>query len=140
MILPDPLHAKVTERCKLGDSFFEQGMQEKALKEYEKALELIPVPKTQWETSSWVFAAIGDVFFYQKKFKRASDYFYDALNCPGTLDNPFLNLRLGQCLYEIGEIEKAEDFLLRAYMIEGKEIFKSEDEKYFKILENKNYT
>ena len=42
-------------------------------------------------------------------------------------------LRLGQCAYELGKQEAAE-YLMRAYMLAGEEIFEDEDEKYFNLI------
>jgi hypothetical protein len=36
----------------------------------------------------------------------------------------------------VRNLKKQKEYLLRAYMLEGKEIFKSEDKKYFKLLKD----
>ena len=45
-------------------------------------------------------------------------------------------LRLGESCLEIGDEKNATEYLLRAYMMEGKEIFKGEGDKqkYFEFL------
>ena len=51
--------------------------------------------------------------------------------------NPFIMLRLGECCLEIGDEKNALEYLLRAYMFEGEEIFAPDDEgedKYFEFL------
>ena len=50
------------------------------------------------------------------------------------LGNPFLHLRLGQSQYELGELDRAADELMRAYMGAGEDIFVSEDPKYRAFL------
>jgi len=42
--------------------------------------------------------------------------------------------RLGQTLVETNENSKAEEFLLRAYMLVGEDIFWDEDEKYYNVI------
>ena len=42
-------------------------------------------------------------------------------------------LRLGQCSHELGK-EDAVEYLMRAYMLTGEEIFESDDEKYFDLI------
>ena len=37
--------------------------------------------------------------------------------------NPFIMLRLGECCLEIGDEKNAAEYLLRAYMMEGRVIF-----------------
>lgn len=46
-------------------------------------------------------------------------------------------LRLGQSAFELGKKERATENLLRAYMLEGKEIFEEDDKKYFEFLKSK---
>ena len=54
--------------------------------------------------------------------------------------NPFIMLRLGECCLEIGDEKNAVEYLLRAYMMEGKEIFEPDEDgeddgqKYFDFL------
>ena len=49
-------------------------------------------------------------------------------------------LRLGECCLEIGDEKNAIEYLLRAYMMEGKEIFEPDENgeddglKYFDFL------
>ncbi len=38
-------------------------------------------------------------------------------------------MRLGQCSYELGR-DDAKEYLLRAYMLAGEEVFEYEDPKY----------
>lgn len=49
--------------------------------------------------------------------------------------NPFILLRLGQSFLENNDTKQAKEFLLRAYMLEGENIFEEEDEKYFQFLQ-----
>ncbi len=54
--------------------------------------------------------------------------------------NPFVMLRLGECCLEIGDEKNALEYLLRAYMMEGEDIFEPDDDgeddgaKYFDFL------
>jgi hypothetical protein len=43
-------------------------------------------------------------------------------------------LRLGQCYLEDNNTELAQEYLLRAYMMEGRDIFEEESPKYLKFL------
>jgi hypothetical protein len=50
--------------------------------------------------------------------------------------SPFLHLRLGQCQFELGNLERATDELARAYMVAGEEVFEGAD-KYFDFLKTR---
>lgn len=39
-------------------------------------------------------------------------------------------------MFECGELAKAKDYLLRAYMLEGYKIYFSEDDKYFELIKD----
>ena len=59
------------------------------------------------------------------------------MNCPDAIGNPFLHLRLGQCQFELGDLERAADELARAYLIEGIAIFTDDDQKYLNFVKPK---
>jgi len=135
--LDDKIHVEIKKLSQEGDLYVENAAYQNALAKYWKAYNLIPDPKTDWEATLWLLAAIGDTNFLNMDFKAGVDNLTSAMHCPNGIGNPFLHLRLGQCQYEIGKLEKAADELTRAYGIAGKEIFESEDPKYFKFLKTK---
>src|SRR5262249_9180277 len=65
------------------------------------------------------------------------DNLSNAMHCPGAIGNPFLHLRLGQCQFELGALDRAADELMRAYMGAGADIFKDQDPKYLKFLQSR---
>ena len=108
-----------------------------ALERYCKAWDLLPEPKIEWEAAMWLLAAIGDANFLNGDSVAARDNFERSMHCPDAIGNPFLHLRLGQCQFELGNIDRAADELARAYMGAGDEIFETEDPKYFAFLKTK---
>lgn len=96
----------------------------------------MPLPKKDWEASTWIYTAIGDTYYITCEYEKAKQYFYDALNCPDALANSFILLRLGESLYECEEYDKAQEYLLKAFMIEGYKIFYEEDDKYFDLIKD----
>ena len=59
------------------------------------------------------------------------------MHCPDAIGNPFLHLRLGQCQFELGNLDRAADELARAFLIEGKQVFEDSDPKYLDFVESK---
>ena len=90
--------------------------------QYQQALKLLPEPIYLWEASTWLFTAIGDAYYFSEQYDRGLNAFLEAQKCPNALDNPFICMRIGECFYEIGNFEKAESYLLGAYMLDGKEV------------------
>jgi len=135
--LNEHTHHEIERHCAAGDEFAGQGNYDAAVVEYRKAWQLIPDPKTEWEAATWVLAAIADAQFAAGKHEAAKDALQQVMVCPGALGNPFLHLRFGEVSFELGELDKSADELMRAYMGAGPEIFENEDPKYLAFLKTR---
>ena len=122
--------------CRAADDFLDEGNTKEAYRKYKEALDIIPNPKTSYETATWIFVSIGDLFFKNKQYDMARDYFFEAKNCPNGVSNPYVLFRLGQSLVETKDNNQAREFLLRAYMLVGDDIFWDEDEKYYDVIKD----
>ncbi len=129
--------SKVTLLCKQGDKLARAEKLEEARSKYISALRLLPENKKELEAATWIYAAIGDIHFRLGNYEKCFKCFYNAVQCPNGLGNPFVHLRLGQAYFEQKNIDKAADELTRAYMGAGEEIFMEDDIKYFKFLKTK---
>lgn len=136
MELDNKIYTQIVQLCEEGDSLFEEEEFDKAIEMYSNALELLPLPKSNWEASTWIYTALGDTYFINDDFETAKNHFYNALNCPDGISNPLILLRLGESLFECGDFEKAKEYLLKAYMLEGYKIFHEEDDKYFDLIKD----
>ncbi|WP_375514175.1 tetratricopeptide repeat protein [uncultured Nostoc sp.] len=67
-------------------------------------------------------------------YENARHALQKAMYCPDAIGNPYIHLKLGQAQLELGNFERAQDELARAYIIEGKAIFENEDSKYYEYL------
>ncbi len=133
--LDDDLHERIVRHTDAGNRLCEEeGDLAAALVEYEKAMALLPAPIERWEAATWILTAIGDCQFLLGRHERARDTLSRAMHAPGALGNGFIHLRLGQAQFELGRLDRAADELARAYMADGKEIFESEDPRYYAFL------
>lgn len=132
--LSDEVYEKIEEYSERGNAHCDEEEWGKAVTCFNKALELVPEPKEEWEAATWIYAALGDAFYLWEKYEEALDNLKRARMCPDGLANPFILLRIGEAYYELGELEQAKKILLEAYMMEGIEIFEDEDEKYFALI------
>lgn len=136
------IKAKLDEFAERGNQLEEEGRYEEAVQVWREGLELIPEPRQFYSETVWFLAAIGDVHFKKGMYQQAHQCFDKArgnLNGDG-YGNPFIMLRLGECCFEIGDEKNAIEYLLRAYMMEGREIFEPDEDgeddgqKYFDFL------
>ncbi|QNQ08355.1 tetratricopeptide repeat protein [Sphingomonas alpina] len=130
-------YALIVHLCARGDQLARDGVFDEAVDEYNKALALVPEPKEGWNATTWILIAIGDACFRAGDDEAALEALEDAVICPGGLGNPFLHLRYGQVLLNLGHDDHAADELMRAYIGGGEEIYASEDPRYRAFLKTR---
>jgi hypothetical protein len=135
--LPDSTHEEIKRLCATGDEQAERQSYSDALASYWAAWDLLPQPKTQWEAATWILVAIGDANFLNADYAAGRDNLSNAMHCPGAIGNPFIHFRLGQCQFELGNLDRAADEFMRAYMGAGREIFDENDQKYLHFLSSR---
>lgn len=135
--LPEETHAEIQRLSAAGDQRAEASQFAEALSLYWAAWDLLPEPKTQWEAATWILAAVGDANFLAGDYEAGRDNLSKAMHCPDAVGNPFLHLRLGQCQFELGALDRAADELMRAYMGDGGKVFEDQDPKYLQFLQTK---
>lgn len=135
--LPSKTHDRIQALCKHGDERAEAEDYPAALAQYWAAWDLLPEPQTDWEAATWILAAIGDANYFSCDYIAGRDNLSLAMHCPGAIGNPFLHLRLGQCQFELKNLDRAADELARAYMGAAAEIFSNEDPEYFDFLKTR---
>jgi hypothetical protein len=134
--LDDAVYERIQALCAEGDALAKTARYPAALKRYWAAWDLLPEPQTDWEAATWILGAIGDANYLGGDFVACRDNLSMAMHCPEAIGNPFLHLRLGQCRFELGNLDDAADELARAYMGAGNEIFEGA-EKYFEFLKTR---
>ena len=120
--------------CQQGYELFDQGDIKAAIRRFYQAWALLPKPQTQWQEAGWVLTALGDAYFAKGDYSSGREALSSALHCPNALGNPTIHLRLGQCLYELGETGSAYQQFLRVREQGGAELFEKEDDKYMALL------
>jgi hypothetical protein len=135
--IPNNIHNDIQRLCAQGDANLEARDFSRAYENFTSALALVPEPKSDFEATTWILAALGDTYFFSKDFPQLRNVLTDAMHCPGAIGNPFLHLRLGQAQFELDELDRAADELCRAYMGAGKGIFENDDPKYFEFLKTR---
>ncbi len=132
--LPDDLRLMIDKLCQKGDQLAQIDQADDALDQFDAAWELLPNPKNQWPAATWILMAAGDVYFEKREFAAAIEMLRDALVLPDGEVNPFIWLRLGQSLFEIGDFDAAADALETAFRKNGEGLFADEDPKYLNFV------
>lgn len=132
----DPTAAeKILKLCQLGYQLFDEGDTKTALRRFYSAWNLLPKPQTQWEQAGWILTAMGDTYFAKGDFNNGKESLLSALHCPKALGNPIIHLRLGQCLFELGEVTLAQQQFQQVRQYGGEELIDKVDDKYRTLLD-----
>lgn len=135
--LPAEVHENIVALSASGDTLAANGDWSGAISKYYEAWNIVPEPKSEWEASTWLLAAIADACFFSEYYQSGLDALRYAMICPGGVGNPFLHLRLGQCAFEKNALDEAAEHLTRAYMLQGREFVESDNPKYFEFLKTR---
>jgi tetratricopeptide (TPR) repeat protein len=110
------------------------GQTQAAIDTYEAALKLIPDSIYDSHLAMIALCSIGELHFLGGELDLAFDDFSEAVKCKGGLGNPQIHMRLGQLRFHRDDIARATDEFMRVYMASGKQLFESEDDKYFQLI------
>ncbi|MCH2021027.1 MAG: tetratricopeptide repeat protein [Saprospiraceae bacterium] len=113
-----------------GEAYIKRGKYRSALQKFWKAYELLPEPKTQYPSGTWLLTAIGDLNFIVGNFGAGKKNLSKALEFPTANKNGFINFRLAQCLFELGNKTEALIEFNKAVKLEDIALFDDEDPKY----------
>lgn len=148
--LPDHASTEVRRLKEEGDAFLhadqpgpEHGsssQRERALREairaYQEAFSLIEDPIAEGDTAAVILCHIAEAEFRggdpdATMFLAESILGYNAPLCA-----PYAYLRLGQSLYETGDLTGASNELRQALKLGGEALFANEDPKYRDLIAN----
>lgn len=129
MELPDDIYEEVTRLSEIGNEHCDDGKFANAIEVWRSALELLPSPRDQWEAALWLNASIGDAYYQEEQWEDAKASFLDALNGPDAQGSPFIHYMLGKTLLRLDDEDEAVQSLLRAYILDGVDIFDTDEEE-----------
>ena len=107
-----------------------------AVRLYMQALDRLPPSEAQSGIATQILTGLGEIYWLGGDLEKAFDYFSSAVACEGGLGLTHIHLRLGQIRAERGELARARDELMRAYMGSGFQMFEYEDPKYYALIKD----
>lgn len=120
-----------------GDDLADAGKDAAALVRFRAAWSSLPEPRDQQELAVRILGAIADCHFHLGEWESCREAVQQAYRCGADLDNPFLRLRIGQSHFELGDEREAANWLLPAYLSEGRALFEQDDPKYLDFLKGR---
>jgi len=132
--------SKVIDTVNKAEDLMEEKKYKKAIILYEKAFGSLEYPVQDFLYELHIQEGIGEAYFWLGEYEKAIKILNRILITPygDETDNSNILLRLGQSLIELGELERGKEFLLKAYTIDGSEIFDEEDPKYYDLIKRED--
>lgn len=119
----------------LGEQYISKKEYRKAFDLFYKALEKVPDEKQDWDISLDIYCELGDCSLALNEINNADYFFNKALGCPDGFISGKVWIGLGKFYNTQGLVNKTQDAFMRAYMLEGVEIFEKENNKeFFKFI------
>lgn len=131
--LPAHAQAEIERLAREGNARMDEGRYVDALAVFRAGIDAIPQPRGGWSATEWFLAGMGDALWHLGCHLNAVPIWRDVLLMNG-LGNPFVHLRRGQTLYELGDLDEAKNELARALLLAGQPIFEEEDPKYWNYI------
>lgn len=129
MVLGDPLD-NAERLFAMGEDYADANIAGAALNCFRAAWGVLPEPRESQALSVRIQAAVADECFFLGQWVGCRDAVQHAFQCGADPANPFLRLRLGQALFELGEVAEAEKWFVPAFLAEGPSLFDDDDPKY----------
>ncbi len=133
-VLPEKIFSRIKRHTEQGDQMMQAENFNQAVKEYQKAWNLLPEPRQLWQISTWIKVAQSEALITMENYTAAKEKILEGIICPGAVDNPLVHLLLGIACYETGDMDCAGKELQIAYELQGEDIFADEDEKYRQLI------
>ncbi len=116
-----------------GEGFMDIERYDHAATCFNNAFEVLPKPKAKWASALQILGAKGDACFLLGDFTAGEEAFKLCMS-HGGLNNPFIHMRYGQCLFELDEKEKALHEFAMVHLKAGAAIFAEDDKKYLEYF------
>lgn len=123
----DSIYEEIISLSEKGNEKLDSECWEEAISIWKQALQKVPEPQVDHESYTWLNASIADAYNFGEKYDLALNHFESAYRGYGGESNAFVLFELGKAYSDRNDWLKARDFLLRAYMVAGQEIFEGEE-------------
>lgn len=132
--LPEDLRARIEALSEQGNQLMDDDQFSAALEAWREAYQLLPAPRDERSAALWLHASIAEALYMMGDFPGARNAMREALGAPGGAENPYVHYMLGKALWQLDD-EDAVDALLKAYLLDGVDIFDTDEDEGLDVLQ-----
>lgn len=114
-----------------------RGQMGEAIRALHEAWALLPEPRKEQRLAVTVAGGLGDLYCESGDFAKVLEWTQCALECHSGLENPYVHLRLGQALVELGRREAGVDEIVKAHTLGGRKVLRWADPVYGLLLDER---
>ena len=133
--LSEKLYEAITNLLDEGDELVERGKYKEAIAYYEEAMNRLPEPKEDWTLFDTIAICIGDSYYEMGEYIVADRFYTMSLTRGSGIENPYVWYVKGRNLIKLGNKEEGVDALMRAYMLDGTDVFDTDDGGFLSYIE-----
>ena len=133
--LSEKLYEAITNLLDEGDELVERCKYKEAIAYYEEAMNRLPEPKEDWTLFDTIAICIGDSYYEMGEYIVADRFYTMSLTRGSGIENPYVWYVKGRNLIKLGNKEEAIDALMRAYMLDGTDVFDTDDGEFLSYIE-----
>ena len=133
--LSEKLYEAITNLLDEGDELVERGKYKEAIAYYEEAMNRLPEPKEDWTLFDTIAICIGDSYYEMGEYIVADRFYTMSLTRGSGIENPYVWYVKGRNLIKLGNKEEGVDTLMRAYMLDGTDVFDTADGEFLSYIE-----
>lgn len=133
--LSEKLYEAITNLLDEGDELVERGKYKEAIAYYEEAMNRLPEPKEDRALFDTIAICIGDSYYEMGEYIVADRFYSMSLTRGSGIENPYVWYVKGRNLIKLGNKEEAIDALMRAYMLDGTDVFDTDDGEFLSYIE-----
>lgn len=133
--LSEKLYEAITNLLDEGDELVERGKYKEAIAYYEEAMNRLPEPKEDWTLFDTIAICIGDSYYEMGEYIVADRFYTMSLTRGSGIENPYVWYVKGSNLIKLGNKEEGVDALMRAYMLDGTDVFDTDDGEFLSYIE-----
>ena len=133
--LSEKLYEAITNLLDEGDELVERGKYKEAIAYYEEAMNRLPEPKEDWTLFDTIAICIGDSYYEMGEYIVADRFYTMSLTRGSGIENPYVWYVKGRNLIKLSNKEEGVDALMRAYMLDGTDVFDTDDGEFLSYIE-----
>ena len=133
--LSEKLYEAITNLLDEGDELVERGKYQEAIAYYEEAMNRLPEPKEDWTLFDTIAICIGDSYYEMGEYIVADRFYTMSLTRGSGIENPYVWYVKGRNLIKLDNKEEGVDALMRAYMLDGTDVFDTDDGEFLSYIE-----